>query len=102
MECSMMKNARHRIPVRAVLTFEESKDMLCLQVDPELWFPEKGASARAAKQVCAECPLAAVEFGGNGRCLEVALLNNEQYGVFGGLAPVDRKRLRAARRSEAA
>jgi WhiB family redox-sensing transcriptional regulator len=102
MECSMRKDSRHRTLPKAVLTFEESKDMLCLQVDPEVWFPEKGVSARAAKQVCAECPLAAVELGGNGRCLEVALQNNELYGVFGGLSPIERRRVRAARRDEAA
>jgi WhiB family redox-sensing transcriptional regulator len=102
MECSMSKDPRHKIIARAVFTFEESKDALCLQVDPEIWFPEKGASARDAKQVCAQCPLAAVELGGNGRCLEVALENNELYGVFGGLAPLERRRLRAARRNEAA
>lgn len=98
----MSKDPRHKIIGRAVFTFEETKDMLCLQVDPEIWFPEKGASARDAKQVCQQCPLAAAEFGGNGRCLDVAMANNEQYGVFGGLAPLERKRLRAARKSEAA
>jgi WhiB family transcriptional regulator, redox-sensing transcriptional regulator len=98
----MRKDSRHRIVVQAVLTFEERQDALCVQVDPEIWFPEKGASARDAKQVCARCPLAAVELGGNGRCLEVALENNELYGVFGGLAPLERRRLRAARKSEAA
>jgi WhiB family redox-sensing transcriptional regulator len=102
MERSMSKDSRHRVIARASLTFEESKDMLCLQVDPELFFPEKGASARDAKMVCASCPLAAIELGGNGRCLEVALENNEVYGVFGGLGPLERRLLRAARKSEAA
>lgn len=98
----MSKDSRHKNIARATFTFEESKDMLCLQVDPELWFPEKGASAREAKKVCADCPLVAEWLGGNGRCLEVALENNELYGVFGGLAPLERRRLRAQRKSEAA
>ena len=39
---------------------------LCAQTDPELFFPEKGGSTRAAKRVCTGCPVRA-------QCLEHAL-----------------------------
>ncbi len=33
---------------------------LCAQVDPELFFPEKGSSPAPAKSVCAHCPVTAL------------------------------------------
>lgn len=50
---------------------------LCAQADPDTWFPEKGGSARQAKQICASCPL-------RQPCLEYALANGEQFGIWGG------------------
>jgi WhiB family redox-sensing transcriptional regulator len=98
----MSQDDRHRIIAQAALTFEEWQEAICSQVDPELWFPEKGVSAKAAKKLCEGCPLVATWLGGNGRCLEVALENNELYGVFGGLSQLERRRLRATRKKEAA
>ena len=59
---------------------------LCAQTDPELFFPEKGGSAREAKAVCARCPVRA-------QCLEYALAHDERYGVWGGLSERERHRL---------
>ena len=33
---------------------------LCAQVDPELFFPEKGGTSAPAKAVCAACPVTAL------------------------------------------
>ncbi|OBB52506.1 WhiB family transcriptional regulator, partial [Mycolicibacterium fortuitum] len=44
---------------------------ICRQVDPEIFFPEKGQSTKDAKRVCANCPVAA-------ECLEYALVNGAQ------------------------
>lgn len=50
---------------------------LCREVDPELWFPEKGGSTREAKKLCRSCPVSA-------ECLAYGLANNEQFGIWGG------------------
>lgn len=60
---------------------------LCAETDPEAFFPEKGESSHEAKKVCASgCPIR--DF-----CLEFALANREEYGIWGGLSAVERRRL---------
>lgn len=58
---------------------------LCAQVDPELWFPEKGqtAQALAAKRICRRCPVRVP-------CLADALAGQEQDGIWGGLTYYER------------
>lgn len=63
---------------------------LCREVDPDLFFPEKGESTQDAKRICARCDVRA-------ECLEYALDNDERYGVFGGLSQLARRRLADAR-----
>lgn len=62
----------------------------CLGVDPDLFFPERGASTREAKEVCRGC-VVRVE------CLEYALANAEKFGIWGGLSERERRRIRRAR-----
>ena len=62
---------------------------LCAEVDPELHFPEKGGSARAAKRVCRACTVRA-------ECLDYALgVGDRLYGVWGGLSERERRPLRS-------
>jgi Transcription factor WhiB len=69
---------------------------LCAQVDPELFFPEKGGSVKDALRVCARCEIRA-------RCAAEALANAEHFGVWGGLTERKRRRkLRDARHVAAA
>lgn len=63
-----------------------SVDALCGQVDPDLWFPEKGGSTREAKRVCTGCPV-------QPDCLAYALENAERFGIWGGLSERERRRL---------
>lgn len=63
---------------------------LCSQVDPELFFPEKGGSTAPGKRVCAQCPVTA-------ECLAFALTRDLDYGTYGGLSDLERKRLRRTR-----
>lgn len=63
------------------------RDALCAQTDPEAFFPEKGGSTREAKSVCATCQVRA-------ECLEYALMNDERFGIWGGLSERERRRLR--------
>lgn len=65
---------------------------LCAQVDPELHFPEKGGSSKAAKAICQQCPVQV-------ECLEHALANNETFGVWGGLTARERHKLGRVQRS---
>ncbi|UXE03029.1 WhiB family transcription factor [Mycobacterium phage GigiOuiOui] len=58
----------------------------CAEVDPEVFFPGKGESAKPAKRICARCEVRA-------ECLEFALANRENYGVFGGLSERERRPL---------
>ena len=50
-------------------------------------YPDEGDSYLQAKQVCAECPIKT-------ECLEYALRNFEEFGVWGGLTPKQRRPLR--------
>jgi WhiB family redox-sensing transcriptional regulator len=62
---------------------------LCAQVDPDLWFPEKGCSPRPAVRICQDCPVRA-------ECLSYALAHHEWWGVWGGLTYRERLDLSAA------
>jgi WhiB family redox-sensing transcriptional regulator len=62
----------------------------CLGVDPDLFFPERGASTREAKEVCRGCVV-------REECLEFALENGEKFGIWGGMSERERRRLRRQR-----
>ena len=62
----------------------------CLGVDPDLFFPERGASTREAKEVCRGCVVRL-------DCLEYALVNGEKFGIWGGMSERERRRLRRQR-----
>lgn len=59
------------------------EEALCAQVDPALFFPEKGGSTRQAKKVCGECPV-------REQCLAWAIEAGEEHGVWGGLSERER------------
>jgi WhiB family redox-sensing transcriptional regulator len=61
-------------------------DALCAQTDAECFFPEKGSSSAVAKATCSLCPVRA-------ECLDYALDNGERYGIWGGVAERDRRKL---------
>lgn len=63
----------------------------CLVVDPELFFPTGTTApameqAEAAKAVCALCPVTHL-------CLDWAVTNKQEHGVWGGLDEFERRRL---------
>lgn len=62
----------------------------CAGVDPELFFPQRGASTREAKSVCRACMV-------REDCLEYALSNGEKFGIWGGLSERERRRVRRHR-----
>src|SRR5687767_4591368 len=62
----------------------------CLGVVPDLFFPERGASTKEAKEVCRGCVV-------RDECLEYALSNGEKFGIWGGMSERERRRIRRAR-----
>ncbi len=76
-----------------VLGIEErtwQKQANCMGVDPDLFFPERGASTREAKEVCRGCVV-------REDCLEYALANGEKFGIWGGMSERERRRIRRRR-----
>jgi WhiB family redox-sensing transcriptional regulator len=66
---------------------------VCQEIDGELWFPEIGGGHVAeAKKLCQECPV-------KNECLQFALANDEQYGIWGGLSVRERMRLKSKGRT---
>ncbi|GAA1277682.1 hypothetical protein GCM10009609_46080 [Pseudonocardia aurantiaca] len=70
----------------------------CQDEDPELFFPvtEMGPGATQAEQakaVCARCPVRA-------KCLEYALDNGLDHGIFGGTTELERRTLRRRTRAD--
>ena len=66
---------------------EWQEQALCAQTDPEAFFPEKGGTTREAKRICQACAV-------RDECLEYALLNDERFGIWGGLSERERRRLK--------
>lgn len=59
----------------------------CTEIDPDMWFPEPGGSIQQQQAICADCPV-------RNLCLEYALRNDIEHGIWGGLSPKHRKKLR--------
>lgn len=68
----------------------------CANWEPELWFPDHDPGALAeARRVCAGCPVSL-------DCLEYALGNPKEEGVWAGTTVSQRDRIRRARRRASA
>lgn len=65
----------------------------CREVLPAVFFPSDGLGVQAAQRVCAECPVV-------GACLEYALENRIDHGVWGGKSERERRRILRRRRVE--
>lgn len=66
----------------------------CRNVHPAVFFPSDGLGVEIAKQVCAECPVRVA-------CLEYALANRIDHGVWGGASERERRRIARTRRQQA-
>lgn len=64
-------------------------DALCAQTDPDLFVLDKGGSTLQAKRICGECPVRAA-------CLQYALDHDIRTGIWGGMSPTQRRKLRRA------
>jgi WhiB family transcriptional regulator, redox-sensing transcriptional regulator len=80
------------LPRGVTLDPEVLRDAACGDQDLELFYPDPGdlETERAAKQVCAGCPV-------RESCLEMALATGDQHAILGGTTPQERGRLRRQR-----
>jgi WhiB family transcriptional regulator, redox-sensing transcriptional regulator len=62
----------------------------CRDVGTYLFFPEKGEPSRPAKRICRMCEV-------REPCLEYALAEDRQHGIYAGLSPRERQRIKDAR-----
>ena len=62
-------------------------EALCAQVGGDIWFPPKGASVTAARNICARCKVQA-------ECLTDALQEDRQHGVRAGMTERERRQMK--------
>lgn len=71
-------------------------DAVCAQVDPELFYPERGRATKVVRKICFSCPVRLI-------CLEAAMAEEEgeqyRHGIRGGMSPTERTDL-AEKRGE--
>jgi WhiB family transcriptional regulator, redox-sensing transcriptional regulator len=64
----------------------------CRDMPPSVFFPSDGLGVQAAQRICADCPVAEA-------CLEYALANRIDHGVWGGRSERERRRILRSRRA---
>jgi len=62
-------------------------DAVCAQTDPELFFPDKGASTLPARRVCMGCIV-------RSECLDYSLKTGQRFGVWGGKSERQRRSMK--------
>ncbi len=67
----------------------------CHNLPPSTFFPSDGVGVEIARRICADCPM-------KQPCLEYALANRIDHGVWGGCSERERRRILRRRRLAAA
>ncbi len=67
----------------------------CHTLPPSTFFPSDGVGVEIARRICADCPM-------KQPCLEYALANRIDHGVWGGCSERERRRILRRRRLAAA
>jgi WhiB family transcriptional regulator, redox-sensing transcriptional regulator len=90
------------VPAALAIPGRWAEQALCVQADPEAWFPDKGKSdlSAIARRICGRCPVRT-------QCLDYALSGADTWGgiatgIWGGTTPRERNRLRQQRKAAAA
>src|ERR1700722_3945296 len=65
----------------------------CRELPAETFFPSDGVGVEIARRMCADCPV-------REPCLEYALYNRIEHGVWGGASERERRRIARRRRGE--
>jgi WhiB family redox-sensing transcriptional regulator len=63
----------------------------CRDMDPAVFFPSDGIGVQAAQRICFDCPVKSA-------CLEYALADRVDHGVWGGTSERERRRILRHRR----
>ncbi len=63
----------------------------CRDMDPAVFFPSDGIGVQVAQRICVDCPVKA-------ECLEYALADRVDHGVWGGTSERERRRILRHRR----
>jgi WhiB family transcriptional regulator, redox-sensing transcriptional regulator len=63
----------------------------CADEAPSRFFPSDGVGVEVARRICATCPV-------KDQCLEHALINRIDHGVWGGASERERRRILKSRR----
>jgi WhiB family redox-sensing transcriptional regulator len=63
----------------------------CRDLPPETFFPSDGVGVDHARKICADCAM-------KGPCLEYAMANHIDHGVWGGTSERERRRIARQRR----
>ncbi len=63
----------------------------CREMPPAMFFPSDGVGVEVARRICADCTV-------KGPCLEYALSNRIDHGVWGGASERERRRIARRRR----
>ncbi len=71
-------------------TTDWMEDGICRNLNPDTFFPSDGVGVEVAKRICATCPVV-------NTCLEFALENRIDHGVWGGTSERQRRRILKAR-----
>jgi WhiB family redox-sensing transcriptional regulator len=66
----------------------------CRDYPPSTFFPSDGVGVDVARKICATCPV-------QGPCLEYALVQRIDHGVWGGCSERERRRILKRRRATA-
>ena len=70
------------------------RDGNCRAYPPAVFFPSDGAGVEIARRICESCPV-------RGQCLEYALEQRVEHGVWGGCSERERRRILKRRRTTA-
>ena len=65
----------------------------CRGADVDIFFPDRGASTRGAKEIRAACQV-------RSECLDYAVTRGEKFGIWGGLSERERRKIRKQRALE--
>lgn len=86
-----MHDARNYLKLMRAIK-KSGANPVCMETDPELFFPDTWTQARDAKKLCSTCPV-------QRECLTYALESNQLDGIWGGLTLDERRRLRGLGRN---